>query len=208
MVAFLRYGVKSHILFVNKLDRMGASLRRSMLSFMQKGLHSRPLLVQLPVYQESGNDTTFTGLIDLIRLETLTFTGSGGENVRREPLTSSRPLYEESLRARKALIESLAAVDETLLESVLEGDALENDQNDTSLVSETQLKDALRRQTIEGTVIPVFCSSAARNIGIQSLLDGIYDFLPSPRERPFIPRPLHRIRIQTKVKRAGKGKEL
>ena len=175
---------------------------------MQKGLHSRPLLVQLPIYEESGNDTTFTGLIDLLRLEALSFRGPGGEHVKREPLTASHPLHSESLRARKALIESLAAVDETLLESVLDGDALENDQNDTSLVSEAELREALRRQTIEGTVVSVFCGSAARNIGIQSLLDGISDFLPSPRERPAITASVAQAADSNKGKKGGKGQRV
>lgn len=174
-----RYGVKSHLLFVNKLDRAGSSLRRSLISFVAKGLHPRPVVLILPDYTTNGMDISLTGVVDVIRMERLTFSGPAGESIARAPLAEDDPAYASAIEACAALVETVASVDETLLEEMLLADSM-----DSSGVSEETLRLAIRRQVLVGTIVPVFCGSGARNIGIQPLLDGIADFLPSPIDRP------------------------
>ncbi len=179
---------------------MGASLRKSVLSFVQKGLHSRPVLLQLPVFVERDNETELTGLIDLLTLELLTFSGPGGQTVTRQSISPEHHMFSESLKARKALIEAVAGLDEPLLEAALESDALEVEDNDTSAISDHQLRAALRRQTISGAAVPVLCGAAAKNIGVQPLLDAIANFLPSPRDVPAVSATLS----QSKANLPGK----
>ncbi|KAE8257536.1 hypothetical protein A4X13_0g2295 [Tilletia indica] len=194
-----RYGIRSHIVFINKLDRAGASVPRSLLSLIQRNLHSRPVLLQLPVYTNSqGDDESLTGLIDLLDLDLLSFTGNAGESIQREPLSPSHPLFHEALKARLSLIETLAEQDEDLLEQYLEvSDILEEASSSTddpteerrqrhvgAISAETHLRPALRRQTIRGSVIPVLCGAAAKNLGVQPLLDAVAWYLPSPIETP------------------------
>ncbi|KAE8269487.1 hypothetical protein A4X09_0g2844 [Tilletia walkeri] len=194
-----RYGIRSHIVFINKLDRAGASVPRSLLSLIQRNLHSRPVLLQLPVYTNSqGDDESLTGLIDLLDLDLLSFTGNAGESIQREPLSPSHPLFHEALKARSSLIETLAEQDEDLLEQYLEvSDILEEASSSTNdpteeqrqrhvgaIWTETHLRPALRRQTIRGSVIPVLCGAAAKNLGVQPLLDAVAWYLPSPIEAP------------------------
>ncbi|CAD6923777.1 unnamed protein product, partial [Tilletia laevis] len=190
-----RYGIQSHIVFINKLDRAGASVPRSLLSLIQRNLHSRPVLLQLPVYSSSqGEDESLTGLIDLLHLDHLTFNGNAGETIHREPLSPTHPLFKEALKARSSLIETLAEQDEDLLEQYLEvSDLLEEASTDGTQQDQRQrhldaispdihLRTALRRQTIRGSVIPVLCGAAAKNTGVQPLLDAVAWYLPSPIE--------------------------
>ncbi|KAK0562354.1 Ribosome-releasing factor 2, mitochondrial [Tilletia horrida] len=188
-----RYGIRSHIVFINKLDRAGASVSRSLLSLIQRTLHSRPLLLQLPIYSlapgssRSGTeDEVLTGLIDLLTLQVLSFSGDANHEVQRVALASSHPLFEHAIRARNRLIETLAEQDESLLERYLDvSEELTGEdvaQQLRAISASEHLRPALRRQTAQGTIIPVLCGAAARNFGVQPLLDAISQYLPSPAE--------------------------
>ncbi|MCA9655787.1 MAG: elongation factor G [Myxococcales bacterium] len=165
-----RYGVP-RIAFVNKLDRVGATLERTV-GMLQERLGAHPLVVQLPI----GLEGAFEGVIDLLELRALRFGGELGDKVEVEPIGPEHALYDEAAEARAALVEALAEVDETLEELYLSDAGTD--------VSATILREGLRRATVAGRGVPVLCGSSLKNKGVQPLLDAIVDYLPSPRDLP------------------------
>lgn len=180
-----RYGVQSNILFLNKLDRPGSSVAKSLKSFVQRGLHPRPVLLQLPILPSTSSageiDGGIVGVVDLLEQEELHFHGRAGEEIVRQPIVTEA-LREEANKARHALIETLASLDETLLEELLSIAPGDGNREPHSSVSAQSLRHCLRRLTTAGKVVPTLCGSAAKNVGIQPLLDAVVDFLPSPAE--------------------------
>ncbi|PWN29692.1 P-loop containing nucleoside triphosphate hydrolase protein [Jaminaea rosea] len=172
-----RYGIKSNVLFLNKLDRPGASIARCLRSFVQRGLHARPLLLQLPILPSGSGGTEIdggiAGVIDLLTKEELRFEGRAGEQVVRTP--SSSP---EIGPARHSLIESLASLDEVLMEELF---SIESDDPHQS-ISAQSLRQSIRRLTIAGKIVPTLLGSAAKHVGVQPVLDAVVDYLPSPGE--------------------------
>ena len=155
------------ICFINKLDRMGADFEKSLESILQK-LSPFAVAVQIPIGQESS----FEGVIDLLLMKAFKFEGDFGQIVKEEEIPQD--LLEKAEEWQKKLIEKIAGEDEKLLEKYLAGE---------KLVFE-DLKKVLRQATINYKLIPVFCGSALKNKGIQLLLDGVIDYLPSPNELP------------------------
>lgn len=153
--------------FINKMDRMGADFE-AVLDGMRSRLGATPLPLNIPLGQ--GED--FTGVIDLISLESLHFDAdSRGSAVRREALD---PLWEDKARAaRERSLETLAEADEVFLEAYLGG-----------VYGADDIHAALRRACIARLVIPVLCGSALRNIGVQPLLDAVCACLPAPADLP------------------------
>lgn len=166
------------LIFVNKLDRDGASFRRSVLEIASR-LKAWPLVCQIPWWV--GDD--FVGVIDIIKGEGYKWTSGGtrktyNEDALRSALESENPsLIKEIHYAREQLIERLCEVDDEL--------AMEFSEQGASL-SDTSLKSSIRRAIIDGKggVAPVFAGASLRNIGVEPLLDGVVDYLPSPHERP------------------------
>lgn len=198
-----RYNVRSHIAFVNKLDRMGASLIRSIRSIIRKGLHSRPILLQLPVFAtkiptnagigSSVDEETLVGIIDLTTIQPMMvnfFGGKAGENIERISLEEavkqgkvSHTLAQEASKARSTIVENAANLDEKLLNQTLR--AMENEEageDYTSLIDTSSLQQSIRRLVIRGEILPVLCGSAAKSIGVQAVLNAVVDYLPSPDE--------------------------
>ncbi len=155
------------ICFVNKMDKIGADFFMSIAS-MVKRLEAHPVPVQIPI----GAESTFSGVIDLIKMKALRFTGQQGMTVTEEDIPSS--LQDEVRHWRHNLEEKVAETDDGLMHKYLEEEP----------PGEAEIKAALRRATIAGRVHPVFCGSALKNAGVQPLLDGVLDYLPSPLERP------------------------
>ena len=154
--------------FVNKMDRIGADFER-VVKQIKTRLGGNPLVLTLP----QGAEDTFGGVLDLLTRELVTFDADGlGAQVFREPLSGE--LLEEAEQAREELLERLAEADEEFLEIYLEGE-------EPTLA---QIKAAVRRATLANHLIPVFCGSALRNKGVQPLLDGVLDYLPSPQDLP------------------------
>ncbi|KAN0063101.1 Ribosome-releasing factor 2, mitochondrial [Thecaphora frezii] len=182
-----RYDVKSLLLFVNKLDRTGASLSRSMRSILASGLHQRPIVLQLPLPPASqGDEAGIGGVLDLLTMHKLTFSGKAGEVVTRTPLAKAdaqTALGVEATKARHALVETLASLDDVLLDELFSQPSGSNEEPHALIPAES-IKAAIRRQTLQGCVLPVLCGSAAKNIGVQPLLDAVADFLPSPNDKP------------------------
>jgi elongation factor G len=163
-----KYGVP-RICFVNKMDRVGASLERTVDMIVDR-LAAKPLVMNLPV----GLESDFAGVIDLMDMVYVTFTGDKGETVVREPIPEK--YLAEAKQAREKMIEVASEADDALLEKYLAGE--------TPTVEE--LKIAIRKGTISQTYFPVFCGSALKNKGVELILDAVVDYLPSPLDVPAV----------------------
>jgi elongation factor G len=162
------------ILFVNKLDRDGASFKNSVLEVASR-LHARPLLCQIPWWK--GDE--FIGVIDVIEQVGLKFSSTGDLTKVEigKALAESNPgILAEVGKARQKLIEEICDRDEKLMEQFL----------DESVISVTDIKQGIRRLISdgEGTVVPIFAGASRKNMGVQPLLDAVVEYLPSPRDRP------------------------
>jgi len=151
------------IVYINKFDRVGADFEKTITSIREK-LGARPALVQLPV----GREDSFVGILDVLSGKKLLFSDPTGETFETvEPDDAELAAIAE---ARDRLVEAVAEVDDEALEEYVATGTMERDH----------IKPALRRATIANLVVPVFVGSSFRNKGIQPLLDGIIDYLPSP----------------------------
>ncbi len=179
-----RYGVP-RIVFINKFDKVGAKLSITIDSLRER-LDAHPLIIQLPI----GSENDFSGVVDLIEMQVLHFTGEAGETVETTPLSADidAALFAEATEARIALIESLGEVDEEIMEMYLEDEG--------ASIGTDVLKAALRRATLTLKGFPVLCGSSLRNKGVQPLLDAVLDYLPSPLDLP---------PVQAKLAASGKS---
>lgn len=166
-----RYGLKPMLAFVNKMDRQGASLANSVRSILHSGLHRRPLVLQLP-----DMDADAESVLDVVQRKRLTFTGMAGEQMHSHDLKHHH-LDAEVERARAALVETLAGLDDQVLDALLSA-------GDHAHVPSHAIHAAITRQVHAGTVLPVLCGAAARNVGVQPLLDAIGAYLPPPTPTP------------------------
>jgi elongation factor G len=153
--------------FVNKMDRVGANFDRTV-SMITDRLKGNPVTIQMPY--GSGDD--FRGIIDLMKMELVTYGDDMGTDIQRQPVPED--VREEAAARRVALIEKIIENDEFLTEKYL----MEEPISDDEIVS------ALRAATIAGLVHPVLCGSALKNKGVQMLLDYVVDLLPSPLDIP------------------------
>lgn len=191
-----RYNVRSHIAFVNKMDRTGSSLVRSLRSIVAKGLHPRPVLLQLPIFTRTPGasameEQTLAGLVDITSLPIMAhfYGGKAGEDVESMSLDEAvhqgrapAALGREGPKARAQLVESVANLDEALLEQTLRAMESDGEREYTEQITPSVLRQALRRLVVRGEILPVLCGSAAKGIGVQPVLDAIADYLPSPGE--------------------------
>ena len=155
------------ICFINKLDRMGANFEKSLESIWQK-LSPNAIVLQLPL----GEEDKFEGVIDLLKMKALKFEGDFGQIVKEEEIP--KELLEKAKEWRNKLVEKISAEDEILLEKYLANQE----------ISIEELKKVLRKAVLDYKLIPIFCGSALKNKGIQLLLDGIINYLPSPIDLP------------------------
>jgi len=151
------------IAYVNKMDAVGADFHRVVEQIKQR-LGGRPLVLTLPVFQ----DDAFTGIIDLIKMNYQTFSGSLGNEVKETAIPAE--YLEEAQQWRMDLVEKLAENSEELLDLYY----------DNQPIADHQLAAAIRKNVIEASIIPVICGSSYRNIGVQTLLDTVVNYLPSP----------------------------
>ncbi len=162
-----KYGVP-RIVFVNKLDAIGADYDMSVASLKEK-LGACAKAVQYPI----GISNTLSGVIDIIKMKAYDYTGCKEHEMPHEVELPAE--YVEKCKAlREDLIETLAGFDDDLMMKVLDG------QEPTI----EEIKNVIRKATLTGEFHPVFCGSAYKNKGIQLLLDGVVDYLPSPIEIP------------------------
>jgi elongation factor G len=162
-----RYKVPK-IAFINKLDRIGADFFRA-IRMIRDRLGAVPLVLQIPW----GNEDDFKGVIDLVKMKGILWEE---ETLGAEFSEVSIPadMQEEALKHRDHLLEALADKDDLIMEKYLSEDKFEI----------KEIKQAIRNATINLELVPIFCGAALRNKGIQPLLDGIVDYLPSPLDIP------------------------
>ena len=167
-----RYNVP-RICFVNKMDRVGASLERTV-DTVRHRLKANAVPIQLPLL----DDTVFKGVADLLECRAFFFNGASGENSTSRPEPSPIPAenQDEFDRYREAMIEKIVETDEGLMIRYLEGESLPVED----------LRMALRNATITGRLVPVVCGSALGGLAIHALVDAIVDYLPSPAEVPAV----------------------
>ncbi len=152
------------IAFVNKLDRAGADFFRT-ISAMEDRLGTSPMILQLPL----GSEEKFYGVIDLLRMQAIVYDEDNlGVGYRTTDIPDS---YDEQARQYQArLLEDVAELDEALMERYLAEE----------VITPRELAKVIRQGTINNQITPVLCGAAFRNKGVQPLLDGIVDYLPSP----------------------------
>jgi elongation factor G len=156
------------IAFINKLDRVGASLFGTV-EMMKERLNANPLILQLPI----GLEDDFAGVIDLINMkQTVWEDDTLGETYTTKDIP--RDYIETAEEYREKLIETIAEVDDDIMEAYLS----------ETLIAPESILAAIRRATIDLKLVPVLCGSALKNKGIQPLLDAIVQFLPSPVDIP------------------------
>ncbi len=153
------------IIFVNKMDRMGADFFNAVDKIKERlGANATP--IQIPI----GAEDNFLGVVDLFTMKKILYTDDLGSVMEQHDLEGD--LRELALRWRQNLVENIASEDEHLLEMFVAGEELPIDR----------MKTALRKATIDGSVLPMLCGSALKNKGVQALLDAVVDYLPSPLE--------------------------
>ena len=152
------------IAFVNKMDRIGANFY-SVMDQMKNQLGANPVPVVLPI----GAGETFDGIVDLIKMKAIRYDmKSLGKNMTEEDIPAD--MVEKAQEYRQKMIESAAEQDDALMEKFFAGEELTNDE----------IKMALRKGCMARTITPAFCGSAFKDKGVQQLLDGVCDYLPSP----------------------------
>ncbi len=161
-----RYKVP-RIIFVNKLDRIGADYLR-VVDDINKRLHAHALPMQMQV----GYSEKFTGVIDLLTRKMATFSGDKGEDVVWGNVPAEHVEQMEKMRIR--IVETACEYDDMLADKFL----------DEKEISVDEIKQALRKGVIAQKVAPVFCGSAFKNKGVQLVLDAVIDYLPSPLDVP------------------------
>ena len=164
-----KYGVP-RICFINKLDRAGASFYRSFDSILTR-LGANAVALQIPI----GIEDKFLGVVDLISMKALLWKD---ETKGAEYQTTEIPAeYQaDATEWREKLVEAVSSIDDALMEKYLEGED----------ISENEIRAALRRGTLAMKIVPVVTGSAFKNKGVQTMLDAVVDFLPSPLDIPAI----------------------
>jgi len=173
------------LIFVNKLDRVGARFGATVREVAAK-LNAWPAVLQLPVYENNGKggEDVLRGVVDLVEKRVFLYElGGDGQNITvhdYEWLSGhNAKLHREALDAQVALVELLSEHDEDLVELFLE-------LGEHHLIPTAALKRSIRKLTLTGNgrIIPILCGASFRNVGVQPLLDAVVEYLPSPLDRP------------------------
>ena len=157
------------MVYVNKMDIMGANFKRC-LDMLHDRLKCNAVAIQLPI----GAEDTFKGIIDLIDMKADVYYDDLGNDIRVEDIPEDMKAEAEEYHSK--LMEAIAETDEALMEKYFtEGE-----------LTKEEIKKALRKATIDNSIVPVTCGSSYRNKGVQKLLDAIVDYMPSPLDVPAI----------------------
>jgi elongation factor G len=164
-----KYGVP-RICFINKLDRAGASFERSFESIITR-LGANPVALQIPI----GIEDQFQGVVDLIAMKGLIWNDET-KGSEYETVEIPADLKDAAKAAHDKLIEAVATVDDDLMQKYVEAQP----------ISAAEIRKALRKGTLELKLVPVVTGSAFKNKGVQTLLDAVVDYLPSPLDIPAV----------------------
>src|SRR3990172_7229019 len=162
-----KYGVP-RAAFVNKMDRAGANFLR-VVDQIHKRLGARPVPMQLPI----GAEEKFKGVIDLVRMKAI-YCDDTSQGMKFELRDIPENMQDMCNQWRDKLVETAAESSEELTEKYLGGETL----------TENEIKKGIRTRTLKNEIVPVFCGSAFKNKGVQAVLDGVIEYLPSPIDVP------------------------
>jgi elongation factor G len=158
------------IVFCNKMDKTGASFEQCIKDIKER-LGARPVPIQLPI----GAEATFKGIVDLVRMKAVVWDNEElGANFHDEEIPAD--MLDAAKQARADMIEACAELDDQAMEDYLNGVEMSNET----------IKKLLRKAVLNASFFPVLCGSAFKNKGVQTLLDAVVDYLPSPLDRPAI----------------------
>ena len=163
-----KYGVP-RMAYVNKMDVVGANFFR-VVRMMKDRLKTNAVPIQLPI----GAESTFVGMIDLIKNKAIIYKDDLGNVVEETEIPAE--LADQAEEYRMALVEAAAEAEEELMEKFFEEGEL----------TEEEIRYGIRKRTIEGSMTPVLCGTSYRNKGVQPLLDAVVEFLPSPLDIPAV----------------------
>ncbi|HHJ06100.1 MAG TPA: GTP-binding protein, partial [Anaerolineae bacterium] len=155
------------ICFVNKMDRTGADFFRT-IEMIKDRLGANPLAVQLPI----GAEADYKGLVDLFTMKAVFYLDDLG--TKSEEVDIPIEYQDKAQQMREDLLEKISETNDDLTMKYLEGEEISVDE----------LKEALRRATIENKLVPVLCGTALKNKGVQRLMDAVVAYLPSPLDIP------------------------
>ena len=155
--------------FVNKMDIMGADFY-NVIDMMKDRLGCTPVPLELPI----GSEQDYVGNVDLLNMKALIYKDDVGKVIEEQEIPAD--MLEKAEEYRTNILESVAELDEDLMEKYLGGEELTIDE----------IKAAIRKGCISCEIVPVFCGSAYRNKGVQALLDGVVDYMPAPTDIPSI----------------------
>ena len=159
------------ICFVNKMDKLGADFYFTVDTIINR-LGAKPLVIQIPI----GAESTFEGMVDIVKMKALTYRGDTEMGAKYEIEEIPADLVEKANHYRTILLETVAETDEALMEKFFGGEEL----------TEAEIKGAIRKLTINSEIYPILCGSAFKNKGVQPMLDAVIDYLPSPLDVPAI----------------------
>ena len=162
-----KYGVP-RLGFVNKMDRMGANFLR-VVQQLKDRLGANPVPLQLPI----GAEEHFKGVVDLIKMKAILWDDES-KGMKFEYGEIPADMADECAEWREKLIEAAAEANEEMMEKYLVGESL----------SEEELKAGIRARTLRNEITPMLCGSAFKNKGVQAMLDGVLDYMPSPKDKP------------------------
>ena len=154
------------MVYVNKMDIMGADFFR-VLDMMHDRLKCNAVPIQLPI----GKEEDFKGVVDLLKMKAYLFYDELGKDMREEEIPAD--MLELCQEYREKLMDAVSEVDDEIMEMYLNGDEVPIDK----------IKAAIRRATIDNTMVPVTCGSSYKNKGVQEMLDAVVDYLPSPLDK-------------------------
>jgi len=154
------------LVFVNKMDRAGADFLR-VVAQLKERLGAAPVPLQLAI----GAEELFRGVVDLIKMKVITWS-EADQGMTFEYTEVPAELVDECLRLREGIVEAAAEANDAFMERYLEGGEL----------TEDEIKQGIRARTLANEIVPVFCGSAFKNKGVQAVLDGVVEYLPSPTE--------------------------
>ncbi|HPP75354.1 MAG TPA: GTP-binding protein, partial [Armatimonadota bacterium] len=161
-----RYEVP-RIAFVNKMDRVGADFYK-VVDRIKERLGANAVPVQIPI----GAESEFMGMVDLVKMKAIIYSGDLGETF--EVVDIPEDIKDKAIEYRELLVEKVAEADEHLMIKYIEGHK----------ITAEEIKAGIRNGTVTNKIVPVLCGTAFKNKGIQSLMDAVVDYLPSPLDIP------------------------
>ncbi|MDY7573282.1 elongation factor G [Actimicrobium sp. CCI2.3] len=162
-----KYGVP-RLAFVNKMDRTGANFFK-VYDQMRARLKANPIPVQIPI----GAEENFLGVVDLVKMKAI-YWDDASQGMKFDYREIPEELLAQAKEWREKMVEAAAEATEELMNKYLdEGD-----------LSEEEIKTALRQRTIAAEIVPMMCGTAFKNKGVQAMLDGVIEYLPSPADIP------------------------